>query len=111
MTIVDAQKTVDEWMKNYGVRYFNELTNTVILMEEVGEVARIMARKFGEQSLKKDEEELRLEDELADVFFVLICIANQTNIDLTAALKKNIIKKTARDKGRHHSNPKLNKTN
>ena len=93
MKISDAQIIVDEWIKKYGVRYFNELTNTAILMEEVGEVARIMARRYGEQSEKESDKQIKLEDELADVLFVLICIANQTGISLEDALKKNLDKK------------------
>lgn len=107
MTIEEAQKRVDEWIKEYGVRYFNELTNTAILAEEVGEVARIMARKYGEQSFKEGEKN-DLADELADVMWVLICIANQTGTDLTKAFEKNLEKKTGRDKKRHINNPKLN---
>lgn len=107
MTIEEAQKRVDEWIKEYGVRYFNELTNTAILAEEVGEVARIMARKYGEQSFKEGEKN-DLADELADVMWVLICIANQTGTDLTEAFEKNLDKKTGRDKKRHINNPKLN---
>ena len=107
MTITKAQKTVDEWIKKFGVRYFNELTNMAILTEEVGEVAKIMARKYGEQSFKENDSELILSDELADVFFVLLCIANQTGTDLEAAFKKNLEKKTRRDNKRHHSNTKL----
>lgn len=107
MTIKEAQERVDRWIKEYGVRYFNELTNTAILAEEVGEVARIMARKYGEQSFKEGEKN-ELADELADVLWVLICIANQTGIDLTAALQKNFDKKTNRDKERHINNKKLN---
>lgn len=106
MTIAEAQATVDSWIKEYGVRYFDEMTNMAILTEEVGEVARIMARKFGEQSFKPGEKE-SLDDELADVLWVLICIANQTGTDLTEALKKNIEKKTGRDKDRHKNNQKL----
>ena len=109
MTINEAQKHIDQWINTTGVRYFNELTNTVIFMEEVGEVARIMARKYGEQSFKADEDDRELADEFADVLFVLICLANQTGVDLTEALKKNIEKKTKRDKDRHSGNPKLNK--
>lgn len=107
MTINEAQQTVDTWIKTHGVRYFNELTNTAILMEEVGEVARIMARKYGEQSSKKGEEQPNLADELADVMFVLICLANQTGVNLTDAMQKNLAKKTQRDNERHQSNPKL----
>jgi NTP pyrophosphatase (non-canonical NTP hydrolase) len=107
MQISDAQKQIDEWIKKYGVRYFNELTNTAILMEEVGEVARIMARRFGEQSEKESDKQNDLEDELADVLFVLICIANQTGVNLEDALQKNLIKKTNRDSSRHLNNTKL----
>lgn len=107
MKISDAQLIVDEWIKKYGVRYFNELTNTAILMEEVGEVARIMARRYGEQSEKESDKQIKLEDELADVLFVLICIANQTGINLEDALKKNLDKKTDRDSTRHLNNEKL----
>lgn len=107
MTIQQAQKLVDDWISEKGVRYFNELTNTAILMEEVGEMARIMSRKYGEQSFKKSDEEVDLADEMADVLFVLICIANQTGIDLTHALEKNLEKKTQRDSQRHKNNPKL----
>lgn len=107
MTIQEAQQTVDEWINSIGVRYFNELTNTAILTEEVGEVARVMARKYGEQSYKEGVEEPDLGDELADVLFVLICIANQTGVDLTESLKKNLAKKTARDINRHKVNNKL----
>ncbi len=107
MTIQHAQQQVDDWIKTNGVRYFNELTNTAILAEEVGEVARIMARRFGEQSEKESDRDHNLGDELADVLWVLICLANQTGVDLTEAFKKNIEKKTARDGNRHHQNPKL----
>jgi len=107
MTIEEAQKLVDDWINTTGIRYFNELTNTAILMEEVGEVARIMARKYGEQSFKKSDEEVNLADEMADVLFVLICLANQTGIDLTDALMKNMDKKNIRDKDRHRNNEKL----
>jgi NTP pyrophosphatase (non-canonical NTP hydrolase) len=107
MTIREAQDTIDQWIKTTGVRYFNELTNTAILMEEVGEVARIMARKYGEQSFKKSDTDVRLDDELADVLFVLMCIANQTGIDLTEALTKNLEKKNVRDADRHKANDKL----
>ncbi len=106
MTIAEAQRIVDSWIKEYGVRYFNELTNMAILTEEVGEVARIMARKYGEQSFK-DSDKKELGDELADVLWVLICIANQTGVDLTEALRKNIDKKTKRDNKRHINNIKL----
>lgn len=107
MTIKEAQETVDRWIKTTGIRYFNELTNTAILMEEVGEVARIMARKYGEQSFKKSDEEVNLADEMADVMFVLICLANQTGINLTDALEKNLEKKSIRDADRHKNNEKL----
>lgn len=107
MTIAEAQETVDQWIKNTGIRYFNELTNTAILMEEVGEVARIMSRKYGEQSFKKSDEAVDLADEMADVLFVLICLANQTGINLTEAMEKNLIKKTIRDADRHKNNEKL----
>ena len=107
MTITEAQATVDNWIKTTGIRYFNELTNTAILMEEVGEVARIMARQYGEQSFKKSDTEVNLGDELADVLFVLICLANQTGVDLTDALQKNMEKKTIRDTDRHKNNKKL----
>jgi NTP pyrophosphatase (non-canonical NTP hydrolase) len=107
MTIEEAQKIVDHWINTTGVRYFNELTNTAILMEEVGEVARIMARTYGEQSFKKSDEGKDLGDELADVLFVLICLANQTGIDLTEALQKNLEKKNIRDADRHKNNEKL----
>lgn len=107
MTLDEAQIQVDEWIRTYGVRYFNELTNTAILMEEVGELARIMARTYGEQSFKLDEKEESLSDEMADVLWVLICLANQTGINLTEALADNIRKKTERDKVRHIQNEKL----
>lgn len=107
MTIKEAQEIVDKWISTTGVRYFNELTNTAMLMEEVGEVARIMARKYGEQSFKKSDEEVNLADEMADVLFVLICLANQTGIDLTTALEKNLDKKNMRDAERHKNNEKL----
>jgi NTP pyrophosphatase (non-canonical NTP hydrolase) len=107
MTLTEAQRTVDQWIKEYGVRYFNELTNTAILMEEVGEVARIMARRYGEQSEKDSDKDKDLGDEMADVLFVLICLANQTGIDLEAALKANLEKKTKRDHTRHKDNTKL----
>jgi NTP pyrophosphatase (non-canonical NTP hydrolase) len=107
MTISGAQKIVDEWIKDVGVRYFNELTNTAVLMEEVGELARIMAREYGEQSWKPDAEKENLADEMADVLFVLICLANQTGVNLEDALRKNLEKKTKRDLNRHQENPKL----
>lgn len=107
MTLKEAQSSVDHWIKSHGVRYFSELTNTAILMEEVGEVARIMSRKYGEQSFKESDKAVNLEDELADVLFVLICIANQTGVDLTEAMKKNLEKKTSRDSDRHKNNEKL----
>lgn len=108
MTINEAQETVDRWIKTTGIRYFNELTNTAILMEEVGEVARIMARRYGEQSFKKSDEVVNLADEMADVMFVLICLANQTGINLTDALEKNLEKKSIRDSDRHKNNKKIN---
>lgn len=107
MTITEAQQTIDRWINTTGIRYFNELTNTAILMEEVGEVARIMARKYGEQSFKKSDEQVDLADEMADVLFVLMCLANQTGIDLEEALTKNLEKKTIRDAERHKNNEKL----
>jgi NTP pyrophosphatase (non-canonical NTP hydrolase) len=107
MEISEAQQLVDNWIKTTGIRYFNELTNTAILMEEVGEVARIMARQYGEQSFKKSDMEVNLADEMADVLFVLICLANQTGIDLTEALEKNMEKKSIRDAERHKNNEKL----
>ncbi|SCW82698.1 nucleotide pyrophosphohydrolase [Mucilaginibacter sp. NFR10] len=107
MEISQAQQLVDNWIKTTGIRYFNELTNTAILMEEVGEVARIMARQYGEQSFKKSDTEVNLADEMADVLFVLICLANQTGIDLTEALEKNMEKKSIRDAERHKNNEKL----
>ena len=107
MTINEAQQKVDEWIKSTGVRYFNELTNMAILTEEVGEVARIIARKYGEQSSKKSDKQFDLADEFADVLFVLICLANQTGVDLTKALENNLLKKETRDKDRHRNNKKL----
>lgn len=106
ITIADAQRLVDEWIKTYGVRYFSELTNMAILTEEVGELARIMSRKYGEQSFKPGEPQDPA-DEMADVLWVLLCLANQTGVDLTAALRRNIEKKTRRDKMRHINNEKL----
>ncbi len=108
MTIKEAQDTVDKWIRENGVRYFSELTNMAILAEEVGEVARIIARKYGDQSFKESDKFKDLADEYADVLFVLICLANQTGVDLTEAFKKNLQKKTDRDIDRHKSNPKLN---
>ncbi len=107
MTIEEAQKQVDDWINTSGVKYFNELTNMTILTEEVGEVARIMARTYGEQSFKEGEKNANLADELADVLWVLLCIANQTGVDMTHALENNFEKKTIRDKERHRNNPKL----
>jgi NTP pyrophosphatase (non-canonical NTP hydrolase) len=107
MTIKEAQQQVDEWIKTYGVRYFNELTNMAILTEEVGEVARIVSRKYGEQSFKKEDLSKDLEDELADVLWVVVCLANQTGIDLEEAFRKNLEKKTKRDNQRHKNNPKI----
>ncbi|MFC1617796.1 nucleotide pyrophosphohydrolase [Patescibacteria group bacterium] len=109
LTIKQTQKLVDQWIKKYGVRYFSELTNLGLLTEEVGEVARVMTRKYGEQSAKKSDEECDLGEELADVLFIVICIANQAGIDLTKALAENFEKKTKRDKDRHHKNAKLKK--
>ena len=106
MTIEEAQKQVDEWIRQYGVRYFNELTNMACLTEDVGELARIMARTYGEQSFKEGEKH-DLGDEMADILWVLICLANQTGVDLTEAFKKNLEKKTSRDKERHLNNTKL----
>jgi NTP pyrophosphatase (non-canonical NTP hydrolase) len=108
MEIKQAQKLVDEWIKTVGVRYFNELTNMAMLTEEVGEVARIIARRYGEQSEKESDKAKNLGDEMADVLFVLICLANQTGVDLEEALRKNLEKKSIRDADRHHNNPKLN---
>ena len=107
ITLNQAQQQVDEWIKTFGVRYFNELTNLGILVEEVGELSRLMVRKFGEQSFKNNESEKDLGDEMADVLWVLMCIANQTGINLTDALHKNFEKKSNRDKTRHHENEKL----
>lgn len=108
LTIKEAQQIVDKWIKTVGVRYFSELTNLAQLVEEVGELARVISRIYGDQSFKKSEEGKNLPDELADVFFVLICLANQTGVDLTEALQKNLDKKTKRDKDRHRNNIKLN---
>ena len=107
MTIEEAQRTVDAWIKEYGVRYFDEMTNMAILTEEVGEVARIIARRYGEQSSKENDLDKKLEDELADVLWVVICLANQTGIDLEEALRRNIEKKSNRDSQRHLQNEKL----
>ncbi len=107
LTIAEAQKMVDEWIKTIGVRYFSELTNMAVLTEEVGELARIMARKFGDQSFKKSDEKYDLPDEMADVLWVLICLANQTGVDLNEAFLKNVEKKSSRDNERHKNNPKL----
>lgn len=109
MEIKEAQQLVDKWIKTVGVRYFNELTNMAMLTEEVGEVARIIARKYGEQSFKESDKEKKLDDELADVLWVLICLANQTGVDLTAAFQRNLEKKNNRDYLRHQNNPKLKK--
>lgn len=107
VTISEAQQLVDDWIKTVGVRYFNELTNTAILMEEVGELARIMARKYGEQSFKESDKEVNMADEMADILWVLMCLANQTGVDLTDALHKNFDKKNIRDIDRHKDNKKL----
>lgn len=107
MHIKDAQTEVDQWIKTHGVRYFNELTNMAILTEEVGEVARIIARRYGEQSEKESDKGKDLGEEMADVLWVLLCLANQTGVNLTEAFQKNLEKKTVRDKDRHHGNPKL----
>jgi NTP pyrophosphatase (non-canonical NTP hydrolase) len=111
MTLTEAQKLVDDWIKTYGVRYFNELTNMAQLTEEVGEVARIIARRYGEQSEKESDKAKDLGDEMADVLWVLICLANQTGVNLEEALKKNLEKKTKRDSTRHHDNDKLKNGN
>lgn len=107
MTITEAQKKIDQWINTIGVRYFDPLTNTAVLMEEVGEVARIMSRKYGEQSFKESDNKIDLGDEMADVLFVLMCLANQCEIDLEQSLLKNLDKKTNRDQERHQNNPKL----
>ena len=107
MTIQEAQQQVDQWIHTYGVRYFSELTNMAILTEEVGELARLMARQYGDQSFKATDTKKEMAEEVADVFWVLLCIANQTGVDLTQALQQSIEKKTARDKDRHHNNQKL----
>ena len=108
MTLKEAQNRVDQWINTTGVRYFDELTNMALLTEEVGEVARVIARRYGEQSFKKSDEDVDLADEFADVLFVLICLANQTGVDLTQAFEKNLEKKETRDKYRHKNNKKLN---
>ena len=107
ITIQSAQEQVDQWIKTIGVKYFSELTNLGVLMEEVGELSRLMVRKYGDQSFKNNEADAELGDEMADVLFVLICLANQTGVDLAAALEKNMQKKTIRDKDRHQNNEKL----
>ena len=107
MTIKDFQQDIDQWVRTYGVRYFSELTNLGILMEEVGEVARLMTREYGDQSFKESDKNRDLGDELADVLFVIGCIANQTGVDLTEAMNRNLAKKTERDHSRHWNNPKL----
>ena len=107
MTLEEAQKRIDDWIKTYGVRYFSELTNLAVLMEEVGELARLLARTHGDQSFKKSDEGRDLGDEMADVLFVLLCLANQTGVNLTEALERNLDKKTNRDADRHRQNPKL----
>ena len=108
-TLENCQNLVDDWIHNIGIRYFSELTNTAILMEEVGELARIMARQYGEQSFKENEKDLDLGEEMADILFVLICLANQTGVELEDAFKRNLEKKIRRDKERHSGNPKLQK--
>ncbi len=108
-TLENCQKIVDDWIHTLGIRYFSELTNTAILMEEVGELARIMARQYGEQSFKENEKDLDIGEEMADILFVLICLANQTGVELEDAFKKTLEKKTRRDKERHSGNPKLQK--
>jgi NTP pyrophosphatase (non-canonical NTP hydrolase) len=107
MTLNEVQSAVDQWIRSYGQRYFNELTNTALLMEEVGELARIMARQYGEQSFKPSEGDKDLSEEMADILFVLVCLANQTGVDLTDAFKLTLAKKTERDRDRHRNNPKL----
>ncbi len=109
MTLRELQSSVDAWIQNVGVRYFSEMTNLAVLMEEVGELARIFARTYGDQSFKKSEASYNLSDEMADVLFVLVCLANQTGVDLQAAIDANLAKKTARDADRHQNNPKLAK--
>ena len=109
ITIKEAQEKIDQWIKTVGVKYFNELTNMVILTEEVGELARVIARKYGDQSFKESEKNMNLADEMADILWVLICLANQTGVDLTDALQRNMEKKNVRDADRHHKNQKLNR--
>jgi len=109
LTLADLQKTVDQWINTFGVRYFSELTNLAVLMEEVGELARIFARTYGDQSFKKSDPSYNIADEMADVLFVLVCLANQTGVDLQAAMQANLEKKTQRDNQRHQDNPKLHK--
>ena len=106
-TLQEIQEQVDQWIQTIGVRYYSELTNTAVLMEEVGEVARIMSRRFGDQSFKESDKAVDLADEFADVLFVLVCLANQTGVDLSEAFEKNLAKKTGRDRDRHANNPKL----
>ena len=107
MTLEEIQSAVDQWIRSYGQRYFNELTNTALLMEEVGELARLMARQYGEQSFKPSETDNDLSEEMADILFVLVCLANQTGVDLTVAFERTLAKKTERDRDRHRKNPKL----
>ena len=107
MTLEEIQSAVDQWIRSYGQRYFNELTNTALLREEVGELARLMARHYGEQSFKPSETDNDLSEEMADIFFVLVCLANQTGVDLTVAFERTLAKKTERDRDRHRKNPKL----
>lgn len=107
MTLEEIQSAVDQWIRSYGQRYFNELTNTALLMEEVGELARLMARHYGEQSFKPSETDNDLSEEMADILFVLVCLANQTGVDLTVAFERTLAKKTERDRDRHRKNPKL----
>jgi len=111
MTIKEAQERVDQWIRQHGVRYFNELTNMAILTEEVGEVARIISRKYGDQSFKESDKRKELADELSDVLWVLLCLANQTGVDLSVALEQNFVKKTNRDAKRHKQNEKLKRSN
>jgi NTP pyrophosphatase (non-canonical NTP hydrolase) len=110
ITLERLQQLVDQWIKTVGVRYFSELTNIAVLMEEVGELARVFARTYGDQSFKKSDQAYNLSDEMADILFVLVCLANQTGVDLEAAVRANLEKKTRRDKSRHQDNPKLHPT-